>query len=81
MDEAVPPSSGVVLMDENTAPLEPLRKGLDEAAIEGFSRINKIKEIIIYFVSLSVNYKNPSPAISNDSQNSINCRRRTTIIY
>jgi hypothetical protein len=36
MDEAVPPSSGVVLMDENTAPLEPLRKGLDEAAIEGF---------------------------------------------
>jgi hypothetical protein len=36
-DGAVFPSSGMVLMEEHTPPREPLRKGLDEAAIEGFS--------------------------------------------
>jgi hypothetical protein len=34
-----------------------------------------------YFYSLSVNYKNPSPAVGNDSQNGIHCHRQTTIIY
>jgi len=49
--------------------------------LKGFSRINKIKEKIIYFYSLSVNYNNRSPAAGNDSQNGINCCRRATIIY
>jgi hypothetical protein len=48
---------------------------------KGFSRINKIKEKIIYFYSLSVNYNNRSPATGNDSQNGINCHRRAAIIY
>jgi hypothetical protein len=48
---------------------------------KGFSRINKIKEKIIYFYSLSVNYNNRSPATGNDSQNGINCRGRAAIIY
>ena len=34
-----------------------------------------------YFYSLSVNYTNRSPAVGNDCQNSINCRRRAAIIY
>ena len=34
-----------------------------------------------YFYSLSVNYTNRSPAVGNDSQNSINCRRQAAIIY
>ena len=37
-DGAVFPSSGMVFMDEHTAPpggREPLRKGLDEAAVKG----------------------------------------------
>jgi len=48
--------------------------------LKGFSRINKIKEKIIYFYSLSVNYNNRSPAIGNDSQNGINCRWWAAII-
>ena len=51
------------------------------SSLKGFSRINKIKGKIIYFYSLSVNYNNRSPAVGNDSQNSINCRRRAAIIY
>jgi hypothetical protein len=47
---------------------------------KGFSRINKIKEKIIYFYSLYVNYNYRSPVIGNDSLNSINCRRRAAII-
>jgi hypothetical protein len=62
-------------------PREPLHKGLEEAAVEGFFRINKIKEKIIYFYSLSVNYNNRLPAASNDSQKGINCRRRAAIVY
>jgi len=62
-------------------PQKPLCKGLEEAAVEGFSRINKIKEKIIYFYSLSVNFNNRSPTAGNDSQNGINCRQRATIIY
>ena len=49
--------------------------------LKGFSRINKMKEKIIYFYSLSVNYNNRSSAAGNDSQNGINCRRRAAIIY
>ena len=48
---------------------------------KGFSRINKIKEKIIYLYSLSVNYNNRMPAIGNDSQVGINCRRQAAIIY
>jgi hypothetical protein len=46
-----------------------------------FSRINKIKEKKKYFFSLSVNYTNRSPAVGNDSQNSINCCRLAAIVY
>ena len=48
---------------------------------KGFSRINKIKEKIICFYSLAVNYNNRSPAAGNDSQNGINCRRQAAIMY
>jgi hypothetical protein len=49
---------------------------------KGFIRINKIKEKIIYFLfSLCINFNNCSPAVGNDSQNGINCRRRATILY
>ena len=47
----------------------------------GFSIINKLKEKIINFYSLSVNYNNRSPAIGNDSQNGIHCCQRAAIIY
>ena len=49
--------------------------------LKGFIRINKIKEKIIYFYCLSVNYNNRSPAAGNDSQNGIDCRWRAAIIY
>jgi hypothetical protein len=49
---------------------------------KGFSsRINKKKENIIYFYSLSVNYNNRSPVVDNDSQDGIHCRRWAVIIY
>ena len=48
---------------------------------KGFIRINYIKKKIIYFLSLCVNYNNRSPAVCNDSQNGMNCRRWATIIY
>jgi hypothetical protein len=35
----------------------------------------------MYFYSLSVNYNNRSPAVGDDSQNGITCRRRAAIIY
>jgi len=54
---------------------------LDEAADEGLSRINKLKEKIIYFYSLSVDYNNRSPAVGNDSQNCIHCCQQVAIIY
>jgi len=54
----------MVLMDGNTAPPGASLEGVwTRPPLRGFSRINKIKEILIYFYSLSVNYKNPSPAI------------------
>jgi hypothetical protein len=60
---------------------EPLQKGLDEAAIEGFNINYKVKEKLIYFYCLSVNYNNCSPTVGNDSQNGIHCCRRAAIIY
>jgi len=45
-------------------PGKPLRKGLDEAVVKALSRINKIKEKLIYFYSLSVNYKIPHPPLA-----------------
>ena len=48
---------------------------------KGLSRINKIKEKIIYIYSLYVNYNNRLPAVGNDSLNGINCRRRAAIKY
>jgi hypothetical protein len=56
-------------------------RGWTRPPSKGFIRINKIKDKIIYFFSLFVNYNNRSPAFGNDSQNSINCRRRAAIIY
>ncbi len=40
-------------------------------------KVNEKKKIY----HLSVNYNNRSPAVGNDSQNSINCHRRDAIIY
>ena len=47
----------------------------------GFSRISKIREKIIYFYSLYVNYNNCSPPFGNDSLNGIHFCRRAAIIY
>ena len=46
-----------------------------------FIRINEIKEKIIDFFSLCVNYNNRSPVVGNDNLNDINCHRRATKIY
>jgi hypothetical protein len=72
----------MVLMDENTTTPEAFLQGVGQGHRRRvFSRINKIKDNIIYFYSLYVNYNNRSPAVDNDSLNSINCRRQATIIY
>ncbi len=62
-------------------PREPLWKELDEAAIEGFNINYKVKEKLIYFYCLFVNYNNRLPAVSNDSQNGVHCCWRAAIIY
>jgi hypothetical protein len=41
----------------------------------------KLKEKIIYFYCLSVNYNNRSSAVNNGSQNGIHCYQQATIIY
>jgi hypothetical protein len=56
-------------------------RGWTRPPSKSFIRINKKKEKIIYFCSISVNYNNRSPAVGNDSQNGINCHRRAAIIY
>jgi hypothetical protein len=48
---------------------------------KGFSIINKIKEKIIYFYSLSDNYNNRSPAVDSSSHNGIHRPQRDAIIY
>ena len=42
-------------MNTPPPPWEPLRKGLDEAVIEGFNKNYKVNEKLIYFYYLSVN--------------------------
>jgi len=72
----------MVLMDEhNPPPGAYTERGWTRPLLEGFSRINKLKEKIFYFYSLSVKYNNRSPAVGNDGQNSIHCCRRVAIIY
>jgi hypothetical protein len=83
----------MVLMQEHTPPpgasLQRVGRGLrqrgniiiNKILSKGCSRINTLKEKIIYFYSLSVNYNNRSPAVGNDSQNGINCHWRATILY
>ncbi len=56
-------------------------RGWTRPPLKGFIRINKVKEKIMYFYSLSVNYNNRSPAAGNDSQNGNNCHRRAAILY
>ena len=56
------------------------RRGWVRPPSEDFSRINKLKEKLIYFSCLSVNDNNCLPAVGNDSQNSINCCWRAAII-
>ena len=51
----------MVLMDEHTAPPGASLQGLDKAIIEGFIRINKIQEKIIYLYCLSVDAKTILP--------------------
>jgi len=55
-------------------------RGWTRLSSKGFSRINLVKEKIIYFYCLSVNYNNRSPAFGNDSQNGIHCCRRAAKI-
>jgi hypothetical protein len=67
LDEAL-----VEVMEEHTPPLGASSQGVGRGRRQRvFIRINKIKEKIIYFYSLSVNYNNRSPAVGNDSQNGI----------
>jgi hypothetical protein len=60
---------------------EPHCKGLDEAAVEGFYQNQYNKGEYNLLLLPCVNYNNRLPAIGNDSQNSIHCRRRATIKY
>ena len=60
---------------------EPLCKGLDETAVEGFYQNQYNKGEYNLLLLPCVDYNNCLPAIGNDSQNSIHCRRRATIIY
>ncbi len=55
-------------------------RGWTRPPSKGFSRINKIQEKLIYFYCLSVNCNNRWPAVGNDSQNGIHCRRQAPII-
>jgi len=69
-------------MEEHTPPMGASSQGVGRGRRQRvFIRINKIKEKIIYFYSLSVNYNNRSPAVGNDSQNGIHCCRQAAIIY
>jgi hypothetical protein len=56
-------------------------RGWTRPSSKGCSRINKLKEKVIHSYSLSVNYNIHLPAVDNDSQYGINCRRRAAIIY
>ena len=81
-DGAFCPSSGMVLLDEHTPPPGSLCIwGWPRSPLKGFSRINQLKEKLIYFFCLSVDDNNRSPAVGNDSQNGIHCCWRAAIIY
>ena len=81
-DGAVSPSSAIWFWWRNIPhPMSLFARGWKRPPSKGFIRINKIKENIIYFFSLCVNYNNRSPAVGNDSLNGIHCRRQSIIIY
>jgi hypothetical protein len=61
-----------------TPPPPPTKKCPCGAAPIG---LYKVKEKLIYFYSLCVNYNNSSPTVGNDSLNGSNCCRRAAIIY
>ena len=72
----------MVLMEEHTPPPGAYAEGVGRGRRQRvFIRINEIKEKIIDFFSLCVNYNNRSPIVGNDNLNGINCRRRATKIY
>ncbi len=57
------------------------RRGWARPSSNDFSRINKLKEKIIYFFCLNVDDNNCTPAVSNGSQNGMHCCRGGAIIY
>ena len=81
MMEPVPPSAAWFWWTKIPHPRSLFARGWTRLPSKGFSRINKIKEKIINFYSLSVHYNNCSPVVGYDSQNGINCRWEATIIY
>ena len=71
------------LINKLTAPhpQEPLRKGLEEAAVDGFS-IKLLNELEINVFRLPLcKLQNRSPTASNDSQHGIHYYRQAAIIY
>jgi hypothetical protein len=65
----------MVLMYEHTPPPGPLWNGLDEAIVEGFSRINKLKEKIIIFtpsMSITIIARLPSAMIAKTALIAVN---------
>jgi hypothetical protein len=78
-DGAVFPSSGRAY----PTPGHLCGRGWARSSSNGLVLNYKLKEKKNYFycLSVSVNYNNCSPAVGNDSQNGIHCRRRATIIY
>jgi hypothetical protein len=78
-DGAVFPSSGRAY----PTPGHLCGRGWARSSSNGLVLNYKLKEKKKYFycLSVSVNYNNCSPAVGNDSQNGIHCRRRATIIY
>jgi hypothetical protein len=72
----------MVLMDERTPPPGAHAEGVGRGHRQRvLIKKYKVNEKSIYFYSLSENYNNRSPAVGNDSQNGIHCRRRAAIIY
>jgi hypothetical protein len=81
MEPFSPPAAWFLWTNIPPPPRSLFARGWTRPPSKGFSRINIIKEKIIYFYSFSVNYNNRSPAVGNDSQNGISCRRQAAIIY
>jgi hypothetical protein len=70
----------MVLMDERTPPPGAYAEELGRGRRQRVCRINKLKENITYFYSLSVNYNNHLPAVGNHSQDGIHYCRWVAII-